>query len=70
MSYVYMKVLESAPGRYDRGMRILTLGRLERVHILARDGQQFGKAAVGQQAHVLGKHGEEAAHEKVGHLVR
>jgi len=32
VSYVYMKVLESAPGRYDRGMRILTLGRLERVH--------------------------------------
>jgi ubiquinone/menaquinone biosynthesis C-methylase UbiE len=38
MSYVYMKVLESAPERYDRGMRILTLGRLERVHgdIVAR----------------------------------
>jgi demethylmenaquinone methyltransferase/2-methoxy-6-polyprenyl-1,4-benzoquinol methylase len=32
MSYVYMKVLESAPERYDRGMRILTLGQLERVH--------------------------------------
>lgn len=32
MSYVYMKVLESAPERYDRGMQILTLGRLERVH--------------------------------------
>jgi ubiquinone/menaquinone biosynthesis C-methylase UbiE len=31
MSYVYMKVLESAPERYDRGMRILTLGRLERA---------------------------------------
>lgn len=27
-----MKVLESAPDRYDRGMRLLTLGRLERVH--------------------------------------
>ena len=26
MSYVYMKVLESAPERYDRGMRLLTLG--------------------------------------------
>jgi ubiquinone/menaquinone biosynthesis C-methylase UbiE len=26
-----MKVLESAPERYDRGMRILTLGRLERA---------------------------------------
>jgi demethylmenaquinone methyltransferase/2-methoxy-6-polyprenyl-1,4-benzoquinol methylase len=32
MSYVYMKVLESAPERYDRGMRLLTLGRLERLH--------------------------------------
>jgi ubiquinone/menaquinone biosynthesis C-methylase UbiE len=32
MSYVFMKVLESAPERYDRGMRLLTLGRLERVH--------------------------------------
>ncbi len=31
MSYVYMKVLESAPARYDRGMRLLTLGRLEQV---------------------------------------
>jgi ubiquinone/menaquinone biosynthesis C-methylase UbiE len=33
MSYVYMKVLESAPERYDRGMRILTLGRWEQVHL-------------------------------------
>jgi ubiquinone/menaquinone biosynthesis C-methylase UbiE len=32
MSYVYMKVLESAPERYDQGMRLLTLGRLEQVH--------------------------------------
>jgi demethylmenaquinone methyltransferase/2-methoxy-6-polyprenyl-1,4-benzoquinol methylase len=32
MSYVYMKVLESAPERYDRGMRLLMLGRLEQVH--------------------------------------
>ncbi len=31
VSYVYMKVLESAPERYERGMRLLTLGRLERV---------------------------------------
>jgi demethylmenaquinone methyltransferase/2-methoxy-6-polyprenyl-1,4-benzoquinol methylase len=27
-----MKVLESAPERYDRGMRLLTLGRLSQVH--------------------------------------
>jgi len=32
MSYVFMKVLESAPTRYDRGMRLLALGRLERVY--------------------------------------
>jgi demethylmenaquinone methyltransferase/2-methoxy-6-polyprenyl-1,4-benzoquinol methylase len=32
MSYVFMKVLESAPERYDKGMRLLTLGRLEQVH--------------------------------------
>ena len=31
MSYVYMKVLESAPQRYERGMRLLTLGRLDLV---------------------------------------
>jgi demethylmenaquinone methyltransferase/2-methoxy-6-polyprenyl-1,4-benzoquinol methylase len=27
-----MKVLESAPQRYDRGMRLLTLGRLDRLY--------------------------------------
>jgi ubiquinone/menaquinone biosynthesis C-methylase UbiE len=31
MSYAYMKVLESAPQRYERGMRLLTLGRIEQV---------------------------------------
>lgn len=31
MSYVYMKVLESAPERYEQGMRLLTLGRMELV---------------------------------------
>jgi len=31
MSYVYMKVLESAPRRYEWGMHLLTLGRLGRV---------------------------------------
>lgn len=31
MSYLFMKVLESAPPRYEAGMRILTLGRLARV---------------------------------------
>jgi len=33
MSYVYMKVLESAPQRYERGMRLLTLGRLEHQQV-------------------------------------
>lgn len=32
VSYVYMKVLESAPKRYERGMCLLTLGRLSRVY--------------------------------------
>lgn len=27
-TYVYMKILESAPERYDRGLRILSLGRV------------------------------------------
>jgi len=32
MSFVYMKVLESTAERYDRGMHLLTLGRLEQAH--------------------------------------
>jgi ubiquinone/menaquinone biosynthesis C-methylase UbiE len=32
MSYVFMKVLESAPRRYDLGIRLLSLGRITRVH--------------------------------------
>lgn len=49
MSYVYMKALESAPQRYERGMRLLTLGRLERVrrNIAAR-------VAVGQRVLDIG----------------
>jgi 2-polyprenyl-3-methyl-5-hydroxy-6-metoxy-1,4-benzoquinol methylase len=31
-SYVFMKLLESTPERYDRGMRILFGGRIERVY--------------------------------------
>lgn len=31
-AYVLMKILESAPSRYDRGIRILTLGRLDKVY--------------------------------------
>ncbi len=31
-TYVLMRILESAPSRYDRGLRILTLGRLDRAY--------------------------------------
>jgi ubiquinone/menaquinone biosynthesis C-methylase UbiE len=31
-TYILMKVLESAPSRYDRGIRILTLGRLDKAY--------------------------------------
>ncbi len=31
-TYVVMKILESAPSRYDRGIRLLTLGRLGKVY--------------------------------------
>lgn len=30
-TYVLMRILESAPGRYDTGLRLLTLGRADRV---------------------------------------
>ncbi len=46
MSYVYMKVLESAPDRYDRGMRIVTLGRLERVHQSIADSLERGSSVL------------------------
>jgi len=32
MSYVLMKVLESAPHRYDRGIKILTLGKINKAY--------------------------------------
>lgn len=31
-TYVLMRILESAPSRYDQGLRILTLGRLDGVY--------------------------------------
>lgn len=31
-TYIFMKVLESTPSRYDRGIRILTLGRLDKTY--------------------------------------
>jgi demethylmenaquinone methyltransferase/2-methoxy-6-polyprenyl-1,4-benzoquinol methylase len=31
-TYVLMKILESAPSRYDRGIQILTLGKLDKIY--------------------------------------
>ena len=31
-TYILMKILETAPGRYDKGIRILTLGRLGKAY--------------------------------------
>jgi len=31
-TYILMKILESAPDRYDRGIRILSLGKLDKVY--------------------------------------
>ncbi len=31
-TYILMKILESAPSRYDKGIRILTLGRLDKAY--------------------------------------
>ncbi len=42
MSYVFMKVLESAPSRYDRGINFITLGKISKAHdrmaALIKDG--------------------------------
>jgi ubiquinone/menaquinone biosynthesis C-methylase UbiE len=32
MSYVFMKVLESSPSRYDRGINFITLGRIGKIY--------------------------------------
>ncbi len=31
-TYILMKILESAPSRYDRGIRILTLGKMDKAY--------------------------------------
>jgi len=31
-TFILMKILESAPSRYDRGIKMITLGRLEKVY--------------------------------------
>lgn len=47
MSYVFMKVLESAPRRYDLGIRLLSLGRITRVHReMAERGVSAGRRAL------------------------
>jgi ubiquinone/menaquinone biosynthesis C-methylase UbiE len=47
MSYVFMKVLESAPRRYDLGIRLLSLGRISRVHQeMAERGMSDGDRAL------------------------
>lgn len=55
MSYVYMKVLESAPQRYERGMRLLTLGRVDmlRRDIAARVGASHQVLDIGCGTGVL-----------------
>ncbi len=40
---ILMKILESAPKRYDRGIRILTLGRLERTYDRLMSSVQKGQ---------------------------
>jgi ubiquinone/menaquinone biosynthesis C-methylase UbiE len=47
MSYVFMKILESAPRRYDLGIRLLSLGRISRVHQeMAERGVSEGSRAL------------------------
>jgi ubiquinone/menaquinone biosynthesis C-methylase UbiE len=47
MATVFMKWLETKPSMYERGIRILTLGRLERMHALM--GREYARPGV----HVL-----------------
>ena len=37
-TYVLMKILESAPSRYDRGIRLLTLGRVDKAYDRLAEG--------------------------------
>jgi len=47
-SLALMRLLESAPQRYDAGMRMLTLGRVERLHEIVAEA-----AATAEGGHVL-----------------
>jgi ubiquinone/menaquinone biosynthesis C-methylase UbiE len=45
-SLALMRWLESAPARYDAGMRLLTLGRVERVHALVAGAVSRGDSVL------------------------
>lgn len=46
-SFLYMKILESAPERYDRGIRMLSRGRIDEVYeIIARRAAGEGKSVL------------------------
>ncbi len=45
-AYVLMKILESAPSRYDRGIRLLTLGRLDAAYERLVSHIQAGQAVL------------------------
>jgi len=40
-SYVFMKILESAPQRYDRGINILSLGQIGKIRRDMRVGNRI-----------------------------
>jgi ubiquinone/menaquinone biosynthesis C-methylase UbiE len=42
-TYVLMKILESAPSRYDRGIRILTLGKVDKAYDRMTSGIKEGQ---------------------------
>jgi ubiquinone/menaquinone biosynthesis C-methylase UbiE len=44
-TYVYMKILESAPARYDLGLRLLTLGRVTALYDAVATAVVAGQAA-------------------------
>ncbi len=43
-TYVYMKILESAPARYDLGLRLLTLGRVTALYDAVATAVVIGRA--------------------------
>jgi demethylmenaquinone methyltransferase/2-methoxy-6-polyprenyl-1,4-benzoquinol methylase len=45
-TYVLMRILESAPQRYERGMRLLTLGRIDRAYDALAGRVEAGQAVL------------------------